>query len=80
MVVHSGPGAWFDAAQRRVPAYAPAQGRLAQIEAALGAHEARKWRFRAAARYSELTRRHPGVFVHHAADFRHPPNYRWDSR
>jgi tetratricopeptide (TPR) repeat protein len=105
--------AWFDAAQRRVPAYAPAQGRLAQIEAALGAHEAaidrlhslacssddpqyaaslahvlsgtgrhreaRTWRFRAAARYTELTQRHPGVFAHHAAGFRHPPN-RWDSR
>ncbi|MCW2931182.1 MAG: hypothetical protein JWM19_2144 [Actinomycetia bacterium] len=105
--------AWFDAAQRRVPAYAPAQGRLAQIEAALGAHEAaidrlyplacssddpqyaaslarvlsgtgrhreaRTWRFRATARYAELTQRHPGVFAHHAAGFRHPPN-RWDSQ
>jgi tetratricopeptide (TPR) repeat protein len=31
---------WFDASLRRVPAYAPALGRLAEIDAALGAHEA----------------------------------------
>jgi tetratricopeptide (TPR) repeat protein len=30
---------WFDAAQRRVPSYAPALGRLAEVDAALGAHE-----------------------------------------
>jgi tetratricopeptide (TPR) repeat protein len=29
--------AWFDAAVRRVPAYAPAQGHLAEVDAALGA-------------------------------------------
>lgn len=28
---------WFDAARRRVPAYAPAQGHLAEVDAALGA-------------------------------------------
>lgn len=31
---------WFGAAQRRVPAYAPALGHLAQVDAARGAHEA----------------------------------------
>lgn len=30
---------WFDAARRRVPAYAPALGHLAEVDAALGAHE-----------------------------------------
>ena len=29
--------AWFDAARRRVPAYAPALGHLAEVDAALGA-------------------------------------------
>ena len=29
-------GAWFDAAVRRVPAYAPAVGHLAEVDAALG--------------------------------------------
>ncbi len=32
--------AWFDAAVRRVPAYAPALGHLAEVDAALGAAEA----------------------------------------
>jgi tetratricopeptide (TPR) repeat protein len=32
--------AWFDASRRRVPAYAPALGHLAEIDAALGAHQA----------------------------------------
>ena len=32
--------AWFEAAVRRVPAYAPAQGHLAEVEAALGEPEA----------------------------------------
>jgi tetratricopeptide (TPR) repeat protein len=31
---------WFDASQRRVPAYVPALGHLAAIDAAQGAHEA----------------------------------------
>jgi tetratricopeptide (TPR) repeat protein len=31
---------WFDAARRRVPAYAPALGHLAEVDAALGAHGA----------------------------------------
>ena len=31
---------WFDAALRRVPAYAPALGHLAEVDAALGAREA----------------------------------------
>jgi tetratricopeptide (TPR) repeat protein len=31
---------WFEAAVRRVPAYAPAQGHLAEVEAALGEPEA----------------------------------------
>jgi tetratricopeptide (TPR) repeat protein len=31
---------WFEASRRRVPAYAPALGHLAEIAAALGAHEA----------------------------------------
>lgn len=31
---------WFDAARCRVPAYAPALGRLAQIDTAQGAHQA----------------------------------------
>lgn len=96
--------AWFRAAQRRVPAYAPALERLAQVDAALGAHEAaiarlrplasssddpqyaesfarvlaaagyrraaRSWRFRAAARYAELTARHPRAFAHRTAAFR----------
>jgi tetratricopeptide (TPR) repeat protein len=31
---------WFDAARRRVPAYAPALGHLAEVDAASGAHEA----------------------------------------
>jgi tetratricopeptide (TPR) repeat protein len=32
--------AWFDSALRRVPAYAPARGRLAAVHAAAGEHEA----------------------------------------
>src|SRR4029453_12957260 len=32
--------AWFAAAVRRVPAYAPALGHLAEVDAALGAHDA----------------------------------------
>ncbi|MCE7988414.1 MAG: hypothetical protein DYG89_45230 [Caldilinea sp. CFX5] len=31
---------WFDAARERVPDYAPAQGHLAEVEAALGDHQA----------------------------------------
>jgi hypothetical protein len=31
---------WFDASRRRVPAYAPAQGHIAEIDTALGAHQA----------------------------------------
>ena len=31
---------WFDAAVRRVPGYAPALGHLAEVDAALGAHQA----------------------------------------
>jgi hypothetical protein len=31
---------WFDASRRRVPAYAPALGHLAEIDTALGAHQA----------------------------------------
>jgi tetratricopeptide (TPR) repeat protein len=98
---------WFSAAYRRVPAYAPALGRLAEADAALGAREAaigrlrplaassddpqyaaslarvlraaghrqeaREWRDRAAARYSELAQRHPQAFAHHAGDFRQQP-------
>jgi tetratricopeptide (TPR) repeat protein len=37
---------WFDAAVRRVPAYAPAQGRLAAIDATLGEREAAEARLR----------------------------------
>jgi tetratricopeptide (TPR) repeat protein len=93
--------AWFSAAHRRVPAYAPALGHLAEVDAALGAHEAaigrlrllvsssddpqyaaslarlldtagyrreaRRWGFRAAARYAELNTRHPEAFAHAAA-------------
>jgi tetratricopeptide (TPR) repeat protein len=100
--------AWFGAVACRVPAYAPALGHLAQVDAALGAHEAaiarlrplvsssddpqyaatlarvlaavgyrreaRRWRFRAAARYAELTLRHPQAFAHHAAAFRRQAN------
>jgi tetratricopeptide (TPR) repeat protein len=33
-------GTWFDAAVRRVPGYAPALGHLAEVDAALGAHQA----------------------------------------
>jgi tetratricopeptide (TPR) repeat protein len=96
--------AWFSAAERRVPAYAPTLGHLGQVDAALGAHadaiarlrplasfsddpqyaaslsrvlaaagyrrDARRWRFRAAARYAELNVRHPGAFADHAAAFR----------
>jgi tetratricopeptide (TPR) repeat protein len=32
--------AWFDTSRRRIPAYAPALGRLARIDAAQGAHKA----------------------------------------
>ena len=38
--------AWFDAAQYRVPAYAPALGHLAEVEAALGEREAAITRLR----------------------------------
>jgi tetratricopeptide (TPR) repeat protein len=38
--------AWFDAARRRVPAYAPALGHLAEVDAALGAQEAAIGRLR----------------------------------
>jgi tetratricopeptide (TPR) repeat protein len=38
--------AWFDAAQGRVPAYAPALGHLAEVEAALGEREAAITRLR----------------------------------
>ncbi|HEX6448218.1 MAG TPA: hypothetical protein VF060_02025 [Trebonia sp.] len=89
---------WFSVAHRRVPAYAPALGHLAQVDAALGAYEAaigrlrllmsssddpqyaaslacvldaagyrreaRRWRFRAAARCAELKVRHPQAFAH----------------
>jgi len=37
---------WLDAARRRVPAYAPAQGRLAQIDTAHGHHQAAADRLR----------------------------------
>jgi tetratricopeptide (TPR) repeat protein len=94
---------WFGAAQRRVPAYAPTLGHLAEVDAALGAHEAaiarlrplasssddpryavglarvlaaagyrraaRRWRYRAAARYAELSVRHPQAFARRAAVF-----------
>lgn len=45
--------AWFDAAVRRVPAYAPALGHLAEIDAALGAHEAAIARLRPLAASSD---------------------------
>ncbi|WP_280875298.1 tetratricopeptide repeat protein [Streptomyces pseudovenezuelae] len=95
---------WFDAGRRRVPAYAPALGHLAEIDAALGDHraaidrlrplasvsddpayaaslacalsaagrhrEAEYWRASAAARYEDLTLRHPDAYADHAADFR----------
>jgi tetratricopeptide (TPR) repeat protein len=38
--------AWFSAAHRRLPAYAPAQGHLAEVEAALGEIEAALGRLR----------------------------------
>jgi len=38
--------AWFEAAQRRVPAYAPALGHLAEVDIALGAREAAITRLR----------------------------------
>jgi tetratricopeptide (TPR) repeat protein len=41
--------AWFDAAQRRLPAYAPALGHLAEVEAALGEPEAAITRLRSLA-------------------------------
>jgi tetratricopeptide (TPR) repeat protein len=44
---------WFDASVRRVPAYAPALGHLAQIDAALGAHEAAIGRLRPLASSSD---------------------------
>jgi tetratricopeptide (TPR) repeat protein len=37
---------WFDAARRRLPDYAPAQGHLAEVEAALGEHKAAVIRLR----------------------------------
>jgi tetratricopeptide (TPR) repeat protein len=44
---------WFAAAQRRVPAYAPALGHLADVDAALGAHEAAIGRLRPLASSSD---------------------------
>lgn len=44
---------WFDAAQRRVPAYAPALGHLAEVDAALGAHQAAIDRLRPLAQSSD---------------------------
>ena len=44
---------WFSAAQRRVPAYAPALARLAEADAALGAHEAAIARLRPLASSSD---------------------------
>jgi tetratricopeptide (TPR) repeat protein len=62
--------AWFGAAQRRVPAHAPALGHLAGLLSEAGqAQEARQWRARAAARYDELMVRHPAAFADHAAEF-----------
>ncbi|MCK6627151.1 MAG: hypothetical protein L6R45_18490 [Anaerolineae bacterium] len=40
---------WFDAAQRRLPAYAPALGHLAEVEAALGERESAITRLRSLA-------------------------------
>jgi hypothetical protein len=44
---------WFDAARRRVPAYAPALGHLAEVDAALGDHEAAAGRLRPLAASSD---------------------------
>ncbi|MBE7468951.1 MAG: tetratricopeptide repeat protein [Anaerolineales bacterium] len=44
---------WFDAAQRRLPAYAPALGHLAEVEAALGEREAAITRLRPLAMSSD---------------------------
>ncbi len=44
---------WFSAAQRRVPAYAPAVGHLAEVDAALGAREAAIGRLRPLASASD---------------------------
>jgi tetratricopeptide (TPR) repeat protein len=44
---------WFDASLRRVPAYAPALGRLAEIDAAQGDHEAAADRLRPLASTSD---------------------------
>jgi tetratricopeptide (TPR) repeat protein len=44
---------WFEAAQRRVPAYAPALGHLAEVDAALGAREAAIARLRPLAASSD---------------------------
>ena len=45
--------AWFDAAQRRVPTYAPALGHLAKVDAALGDHQAAIGRLRPLASSSD---------------------------
>jgi tetratricopeptide (TPR) repeat protein len=45
--------AWFDAAQGRLPAYAPALGHLAEVEAALGEREAAITRLRLLAASSD---------------------------
>jgi tetratricopeptide (TPR) repeat protein len=94
---------WLESATRRLPAYVPAQGHLAQIDAAEGGLvlatsrlrslalasddpyyptvlarvlaesegpvEAESWRAHAAARYEELTARHPEAYADHAAEF-----------
>jgi tetratricopeptide (TPR) repeat protein len=44
---------WFDAGRRRVPAYAPALGRLAEIDSALGDHQAATDRLRPLAASSD---------------------------
>jgi tetratricopeptide (TPR) repeat protein len=45
--------AWFEASRRRVPAYAPVLGRLAEIDAAQGAHQAAIDRLRPVAACSD---------------------------
>jgi tetratricopeptide (TPR) repeat protein len=45
--------AWFDAAQGRVPAYAPALGHLAEVDAALGEREAAISRLRPLVNFSD---------------------------
>ncbi|WP_256255827.1 lipopolysaccharide assembly protein LapB [Streptomyces sp. MUSC 14] len=94
---------WLESAVRRLPSYVPAQGHLAETDAAEGRTpeaaerlrrlalasddpdyatrlarlldrcevpaEARLWRAYAAARYEELTARHPEAYADHAAEF-----------